>query len=455
MFAAVSSIYLSTNFLRSGCRGIFVVAALALLSPASGQEDPTIATTAAPEEADNGYAEVELLLRAMEIVREQYVDESKVSYASLVNHALAGMLGSLDPHSQFLYPELYAQVKDSLEEGTYDGVGIAVAPKNGTLSIVSVREDGPAARASVLPGDQIIQIGERLTKDLPIVDAVQLLRGSPGETLKLILKRPATEEMRNVEILREVIKEETVKDVMLLDAAMTGNRKIGYARLLQFNKPTAGELRDALDTLEDQGMEAFILDLRNNPGGLINSAVDVCGEFVPPETAIVSTEGRVRAHDRPPYRTASRKQRERNYPLMILVNHSSASGSELVAGALQDLHRAVIVGETTFGKGSVQAIIPMPQGTALRLTIAKYYTPEKWTIHERGVTPDIVATLTPEQEERVFKWWGASPDSRAQSDAKSLAMLGDRQLQRAIDALQGVLVLQGRETETRKNDHTP
>ncbi|MDA0812482.1 MAG: S41 family peptidase [Verrucomicrobia bacterium] len=435
--------------LRSLCVGVLLLSAFVSRSPC--QDEPAedsetkepVEATAPLKEDDDGYAQVELLLRAMEIVREHYVDESKVSYESLVNNALAGMLSALDPHSQFLYPALYEQVKETLDDGTYDGVGIAVAPKNGALSIVSVREDGPAARAGVLPGDQIVQIGNRLAKDLPIVEAVQMLRGNPGESMKLILKRPTTDELRSVEILREVIKEDTVKDVMLIDESMTGTRKIGYARLLQFNEPSAGELRDALDRLEDDGMEAFVLDLRNNPGGLITSAVDVCGEFVPPETSIVTTEGRVRAHDQPPYLTASRKQRERTYPMAVLVNHSSASGSELVAGALQDLKRAVIVGETTFGKGSVQGIIPMQQGTALRLTIAKYYTPDKWTIHERGVTPDIVATLTPEQEERVFKWW-AAPDRRAADGVKSLADLGDRQLQRAVDALQGVLVLQGR-----------
>lgn len=438
MFATLLTVFCSR--FPSAWISLVTVIGLTFVCSVSGQETPP------SEDKEDSYAQVELLLRAMEIVREHYVDESNVSYSSLVNHALEGMLSSLDPHSQFLYPELYAQVKNSMDEGTYDGVGIAVAPKNNMLTIVSVREDGPAARAGILPGDQIVQIGERLARDLPVVDAVQLLRGSPGETMKLTLKRPATDELRNVEILREVIKEETVKDRMLLDGSMTGSRKIGYVRLLQFNEPTAGELRDALDQLEDKGMEAFVLDLRNNPGGLITSAVDVCGEFVPPETAIVTTEGRVRAHDRPPYRTASRKQRERTYPMVVLVNHSSASGSELVAGALQDLNRAVIVGETTFGKGSVQGIIPMPQGTALRLTIAKYYTPEKWTIHERGVTPDIIATLTHEQEERVFKWW-SSPDSRSADHAKDLAKLGDRQLQRAVDALQGVLVLSGRESK--------
>ena len=438
---------LPSTLSASPLRGIRAGLLAALITnSAFSQEGPAEAEAVPPATApvDDGYAQVELLLHAMEIVREHYVDEAKVSYESLVNHALAGMLEALDPHSQFLYPELYQQVKDTLTEGTYDGVGLAVAPKNNVLSIVSVREDGPAARAGVLPGDQIVQIGDKVAKGMPIVDAVQMLRGRPGERMKLILRRPATGELKSVEILREVIKEETVKDVMLVPASLAGRRKIGYARLLQFNEPTAGELRDALDQLEDDGMEAFVLDLRNNPGGLIDSAVNVCGEFVPPETLIATTEGRVRAHDRPPYRTASRKQRERTYPVAVLVNHSSASGSELVAGALQDLNRAVIVGETTFGKGSVQSIVPMPQGTALRLTVAKYYTPEKWTIHERGVQPDIVATLTPEEEERVFEWWsGNRVGVGAGDESPDLAAIGDRQLLRAVDALKGVLVLRG------------
>ena len=401
-------------------------------------------------ENDNGYEQIEMLLHTIELIREHYVDEDKISYRSLVNSALSGMLSSLDPHSQFLHPELYQQLKDASDKSVYHGAGIAVSSAGDQLRIVSVREDGPAARAGLLPGDLIVKIGDKLAQDLDIATAVTTLRGNPGEELQLTVRRPSTDKFIEVTLLREVMRKETVKDVMILDS-LSFHHKIGYARLLQFNAPTPGELREALDQLEDQGMQALVLDLRNNPGGLIDSAVDVCGLFVAPETAVVTTKGRIPAHDRPPYRTNSRKQRSRDYPIAILVNHSSASASELVSGALQDLNRAVIVGTTTFGKGSVQSIIPLAEGTAVRLTVAKYYTPGKRTIHENGIAPDIVATLTPEEEQRIFHWW-SNPGQRTVDVAK----LGDRQLQRAVDALKGVLVLtraNGEPNETPETEH--
>ena len=215
--------------------------------------------------------------------------------------------------------------------------------------------------------------------------------------------------------------------------------KLGTCGVLQFTQPTANELALALDKLEDHGMQALVLDLRNNPGGLITSAVDVAGEFLPPGTTVVTTEGRNGEAKGPPFKTAERKRRKRDYPLAVLSNHSSASGAELVAGALQDLRRAVIVGETSFGKGSVQSIIPVDGGSAVRLTTAKYFTPSHNVIHERGIKPNITATLTPEEEKAVLEFW-----RRAESvtgDARELARLGDRQLERAATALKGVLAL--------------
>ena len=233
-----------------------------------------------------------------------------------------------------------------------------------------------------------------------------MLRGKPGQPIKLVVRRSSTKEMLEMEIVREVMKESTIKDIMLLKPKLAGNYKIGYIRLLQFNAPTPRELADALDELEDRGMEAFILDLRNNPGGLLSSAIDVCGEFLPPNTTVLTTRGRVDSQNPPPYRTSETQRRERNYPVAILINQTSASGAEVVAGALQDLKRAVIVGETSFGKGSVQSIIPMGRdtGAAMRLTTAKYYTPSQKVIHENGVTPNIEIPLTPEEERDLARW---------------------------------------------------
>ncbi|MGI9241227.1 MAG: S41 family peptidase, partial [Verrucomicrobiales bacterium] len=210
----------------------------------------------------------------------------------------------------------------------------------------------------------------------------------------------------------------------------------------QFNRPTARELADALDELEDRGMEAFVLDLRNNPGGLLSSAIDVCGEFLPPDTTVLTTRGRVDSQNPPPYRTPDTQRRTRTYPVAILINQTSASGAEVVAGALKDLKRAVIVGETSFGKGSVQSIIPMGHdtGAAMRLTTAKYYTPSQEVIHEKGVTPNIEITLTPAEERGLARWRNRA--NLGEDDQVELQHFRDRQLERAVDAMKGALVYQ-------------
>ena len=395
-----------------------------------------------PPLTDDGYKQIQILMQAMQMVRQNYVDEQKVSYERLIESALEGMFASLDPHSQYMHQRLFDEMSKS-QKNAYDGVGIAISFKNEVLKIVSVREDGPAASEGLLPGDEILKIGETLVDQLSFAEASNLLSGKPGQTLELTIRRPATKEVLEFEMTRGVLQETTVKDAMFVREELAGGFKIGYCRLLQFNEPSARELANALDELEEDGMQAFVLDLRNNPGGLLSSAVDVCGEFVPAGTTIVTTEGRVESQNPPPYKTSANKRRDREYPLAILVNSSSASGSEVVAGALQDLKRAIIVGETTFGKGSVQSIIPMGMGTgaAMRLTTAKYYTPSHKTIHENGVTPNIVSTVTPDEEAQLARWRNRanlSPEERAE-----LEKFHDRQLSRCVDALKAVLVYKG------------
>ena len=385
---------------------------------------------------DDGYAEIETLTRVLETVRQNYVDPDKVTYPKLMAAALRGMLAELDPHSQFMSPEVFQQMKDS-GEATYEGVGFTIAPEPGGLMIVSVREDGPAARAGILPGDRILKLGNDPTAKLTFLECVQRLRGQPGETLTLTYSRPSSRETKEVAMVREVMRQETVRDIMLLDETLTSGAKIGYLRLVQFNAPSPGELADALDKLEDQGLTALVFDLRNNPGGLLNAAVEVLGEFLPPNTAVVTTEGRPGASNPPALRTPGRQRRVRPYPITVLVNHNSASAAELVAGALQDLGRAVIVGTTTFGKGSVQSIIPGDRGTAIRLTTARYFTPGHKMIHGVGILPNLIATLSPEEEKRVFESF--RDRTLSQPNPTALAKLGDRQLERAITALNGIL----------------
>jgi carboxyl-terminal processing protease len=272
---------------------------------------------------------------------------------------------------------------------------------------------------------------------MELQDAINLLRGAPGQKVTLTLMRPATKEIKEFNLERAEIKVQSVKGAKLLDPELTGSFKIGYIRLIQFNEPTADELSRALDDLEKKGMQAFILDLRNNPGGLLNSAVDVCAQFVPPNTKVVSTQGRAASQQRE-YSTSGATRERPRFPMAVLVNEGSASGAEIVSGALKDLNRAIVVGETTFGKGSVQNVMQLPDGSALRFTTAKYYTPSKQTIHGNGVTPNIRVPMSAEQERTLFAL--RSEENLKPDDEKNLIKSKDPQMLRAIDALKGVMI---------------
>lgn len=388
-----------------------------------------------PEDA---YVQMEMLTRAMEMVRQNYVDESKVTYEELVEGALEGMLSRLDPHCEYMGRSLFEDMQRE-QSDTSEGIGITIALRQNVLTIITVQEDGPAAREGVLAGDQLIRIDDVLTDSVGVAEAMQLLKGKQGEEVRLTVRRPGTKQFLEFKVKQETLAESSVHDALMLTPKMAGEYKIGYARVSQFNAPTPRELSKAIDDLEKQGIQAFVLDLRNNPGGLVDSAVSICGEFLPEGTVVVTTEGRVASQNPPPYRTPSRKGREpRQFPMAVLINHGSASASELTAGALQDLKRAIIVGTTSFGKGSVQTILPMKNGAAMRLTTAKYYTPSHRTIHENGVEPNIVSTLTTEEELRISKW--RASHGTGEAAALELANLGDKQLERAVDALKGVLV---------------
>lgn len=396
------------------------------------------ASTPAKPPPEDAYAQMEMLTRAMEMVRQNYVDDSKITYAELVEGALEGMLHKLDPHCEYMGKSLFEDMQRE-QSDTSEGIGITIALRQSILTIITVREDGPAAAAGVLSGDQLVRINEVLTDSVGIAEAMQLLKGKAGDEVSLTVRRPGTKQFLEFKVKHETLTETSLHDPMLLSSKMAGPYKIGYARISQYNQPTARELSKALDELEKQGMKAFVLDLRNNPGGLVDSAVAVCGEFLPEGTVVVTTEGRVASQNPPPFRTPSRNGKEpRKYPIAVLINQGSASASEITAGALQDLKRAIIVGTTSFGKGSVQTILPMKNGAAMRLTTAKYYTPSHRTIHEAGVEPNIVSALTSDEEMRIAKW--RASHGTGEAAALELANLGDKQLERAVDSLKGVLV---------------
>jgi len=274
-----------------------------------------------------------------------------------------------------------------------------------------------------------------------------LLRGEPGQKVTLTIYRPSSKQTRDYTLQRELIKVASVKDAKMLDQTLTGNFKLGYVRITQFNEPTAQELDRKLNELRTQGMQALIIDLRYNPGGLLTSAVDVCGLFLPPKTMVVYTEGRDASQRREYFTDKNAKQHE-NFPVVLLVNNGSASGAEIVAGALKDLNRAILVGETTFGKGSVQSVIQLPDGSALRLTTAKYYTPGKQVIHEKGVTPNIRASLTSDQERALLLQRRDAPLSS--DEQKFVSEQKDPQLDRAVDALKSVMIYNQNEKQSQE-----
>ncbi|MDQ6656417.1 MAG: S41 family peptidase [Verrucomicrobiota bacterium] len=391
---------------------------------------------AAASEEETGYAQISVFARAVQLIRQDYVDGKKTSYHDLIYAAMKGMLASLDPHSQFMDPEDFKDMQDDTRS-RFNGLGIEVSVKGGFLTVITPIEDTPAAKAGILSGDQILRINGNSTEKMELQDAVNVLRGVPGQKVTLTLIRPATKEVKDYALERAEIKVQSVKGARLLDPDLSGPFKIGYVRLIQFNEPTAAELEKALDELQKQGMQALVLDLRNNPGGLLNSAVDVCGQFLPPNTTVVSTQGRV-ASQQSDYATSGASKQRPRFPMTVLVNEGSASGAEIVAGALKDLKRAILVGETTFGKGSVQNVMQLPDGSALRFTTAKYYTPSKQVINAQGVAPNIRVPLTAEQERTLFA--ARSAENLKPEDEKELIRTRDPQMLRAIDALKGVMI---------------
>ncbi len=405
-------------------------------APAKSAGKPVEKLAGKTDDKDTAYDSMTVFARALELIRQDYVDEKKIAYKDLTYDALQGMLTSLDPHSQFLPPSDFKDMQSDTKS-EFTGLGIVVSFKGGLLTVVTPMEDSPSFKAGILPGDQILRIDGESTEKLELSDAINRLRGDPGKSIRLTISRAATHEIKDFDLIRTVIKVASIKDAKLVKTTLTDGYKIGYVRITQFNEPTAGDLQKELARLRDQGMQALIVDLRHNPGGLLTSAVDVCSQFLSANQMVVYTEGRA-ASQRREYRTSGIEKPDTKTPLAVLVNSGSASGAEILAGALKDLNRAVIVGETTFGKGSVQSVIQMQDGSAVKLTTAKYYTPGRQVIHEHGITPTIVSTMTPEQERTLVL--SRREDKLGLEDQANVDNFDDPQMDRAIDALKGVLI---------------
>lgn len=400
------------------------------------------------------YRNLRLFALVLERVWQDYVDGDKLTYQDLIYGALRGMLSTLDPHSEFMEPRKFDDLKVDTQ-GKFGGIGIQLGVRGGSLTVIAPIEDTPAFRAGIISGDRIIRIDGRTTDRMTPADAVEVLRGAPGTEVTITVLRPSTGESRDVLLRREDIKVETVRDINGQRQFPLGEDGIGYIRVNQFGEQTTRELDEGLGRLIAAGMKGLILDLRDNPGGLLDQAPQVCAHFLPARTLVVSTEGRD-PRERREFRVP-RAGRHIEHPMVVLVNGGSASASEIVAGALQDIKRAVIVGERTFGKGSVQSIIPLQDGAAVRLTTAKYYTPSHKVIHEKGITPDIIIEVTPEEAGLLAmkRVPGAvetlDPDQRAQFEG-----LRDIQLERARDLLRGIVLFTDRKArQTTRADLPP
>jgi carboxyl-terminal processing protease len=347
---------------------------------------------------EEGYQHVERFIKILEEIRTHHPDADKVSYERLVNHALEGMAGSLDTFSAFYHPETVQHMDfdgpEIEEQFDVPSLGMSLAKRDGEVYLQRVREHSTAERAGLRSGDILRSAdGDDLTGlDLPA--ARSALSGQPGQATSLIVYRKSARREIEAELLHAVVKQPALPDAFLLEQYQAPTT--GYARLTEFTATAARELEAALDDLEDKGMKSLILDLRGNPGGLLNVSVDLLGLFLPPHTEVVTTQGRSSQAIQPALKTPARQRVKREYPLVILLDRNSASASELVGGALKDLGRATLIGETSFGKGSVQKIEGRAGGTALRLTFATYHTPSGNTPHEVGVAPDIAVEISDE-----------------------------------------------------------
>lgn len=337
----------------------------------------------ASKSTDNAptYEQLRLFTEVLSIVQNQYVDD--VPPRDLIYSAIKGTLRGLDPHSSFLEPDSYKEMQVETS-GSFGGLGIEITLRDDILTVVSPIEGTPAYRAGIQPADRIVKIDGLVTKDMQLPDAVKRMRGKPGTKVTISVVREGWAEPKDFEIQREVIRVQSVRTLELGDG-------VGYIKLRQFQEQTAQDLEAALDKLAKAGMKALLLDLRNNPGGLLTAAVEVSEKFADEGKLVVYTEGRVRNQNM--RFSAHPKKSHGTLPMVVLVNQGSASASEIVAGALQDWGRAKVVGTQSFGKGSVQTIIPLSDGSGLRLTTAKYFTPKGRSIHGKGITPDIIVEM--------------------------------------------------------------
>ncbi|MCP4653034.1 MAG: S41 family peptidase [Candidatus Omnitrophica bacterium] len=386
-------------------------------------------------EREEFYKELDLFAEGLSVIEKKHVEDKTAQ--DLIYGAMEGLLSSLDSYSQFLTPEDY---KDLLveTEGQFGGLGIEITIKERFLTIVTPIEDTPAWRAGLEAGDIIVKIDGELTKGITLNEAVKKLRGEPETNVDLVLLKDKTKSLEEVTVTRGIIKIKDIKRAMILEDG------IGYLRIAEFRETTTNDLDKALRKLKAEGLKGLIIDVRNNPGGLLYSAIEVTSRFLENGKTVVSTK--TREQKEKVYKTSPIKEKYLDIPIVILINKGSASGSEILAAALRENKRGILLGETTFGKGSVQTILPLSDGSALRLTTSKYYTPNGTSIHEKGIDPDVEVELKIIEEKEIEKkekdvFEKVENQESGEEPKKEFDYKKDYQITRAVDLIKGLVVL--------------
>jgi len=391
-------------------------------------------------EAARQAAQVEEVLR---LVNKYYVRDADVDYSRLTESALDGMLHSLDPHSDFMSRREYGDFQDDTR-GEFGGIGIHIEMRDKRLTVVAPIAGTPGDRAGLMRGDQFVRVDGREMDGLSLEKCLELLRGAPGTSVTVAIHRPRTNETLERTIVREVIKVQSVREARMVAP------EIGSVRILHFGEKTADEFIAALASLESQGMRALILDLRDNPGGLLDSAVEVAQPFFEKGELVVYTQGRIPESREDIFAEPAGPRRA--YPVAVLINGGSASASEIVAGALRDTRRAILIGEKSFGKGSVQTVMPVRGGGALRLTTALYYVPSGEAINGRGIEPQIKVALTTDEDHKLAIQRNRLPVMTPEEFRQQFGFdpIEDRQMTAALDVLRGMMTFDEREGMARQ-----
>ncbi|SHE71177.1 carboxyl-terminal processing protease [Modicisalibacter ilicicola DSM 19980] len=408
-----------------------------------------VALGAPEQQADDDLpvADIQTFAEVFERIKRAYVDE--VDDSTLLRNAMRGMLGELDPHSTYLSSKDFEALRESTE-GEFGGIGIEVGMQDGQLTVIAPIDDTPAAEAGLQPRDAILRIDGKVTDRLSLEEAVTLMRGEPGSEIELTILREGENSPRTVTLTREIIRNESVKSEMLEPG-------YGYLRISQFQNSTGKQVRDALGNLSEKApLDGLILDLRNNPGGVLNSAIEVADAFID-SGLVVYTEGRLPDSDMRFSATPDTAAPE--VPMVVLINGGSASAAEIVAGALQDQRRAVIMGTTSFGKGSVQQVMPLGNGDGVKLTTALYFTPDGRSIQAKGIAPDVEVVRGRLEvaegndfgiRESDLSGRLANPNGNQESQASGSAPVKDYQLGEALNLLKALNVLERRPSQSRQ-----